>query len=196
MTWLSVLSSLLVAPSVIAVSAKVVLLDGTRIDGEASIDTKLGVVVTNSDNLSTNFGFSHIQSIRFNVSTNISETTSDLVFPRGWTNMDIGSVTRAGTARWENEQVTCLRSKWNSRARTHPWQVDSRSLVHCYGGTARIPEYDLSTLHLCGDLYIITCREKATWMAVQDIPVARMIHVDPASQAVGAAVVAFYSTLK
>src|SRR6185503_12437264 len=85
---------------------KVILLDGSRFDGEAGIDAKLGLVLTNSDNLITNWAFMNLQSVRFNVSSNISEASSNAAFPRGWTNADIGNTGRAGSARWENDQVT------------------------------------------------------------------------------------------
>src|SRR6266566_597547 len=68
-------------------------------------------------------------------------------------------------------------------ARSYPRQLDSRSLIHCHGRAARIPEDNLPAFHFLRDSHVVSGREEASRVAVEYIAVARPVHVDPAFQA-------------
>src|SRR5438034_7856612 len=70
--------------------------------------------------------------------------------------------------RWEKEKMAGGRRERDAHAGAHPGQFDPRSFVHRHSRAARITEDNLAAFDICWDLYVISGRNEASWMAVED----------------------------
>ena len=108
MKWLFVCIWIAVAPMLLALDARVRTSSGDTFEGEITIDSKLGLVITNAEIGLTNVPLSMVASALFNLSTQTpsNEAVSLATLPAGWTNQDIGYARVPGKVRYENGNFT------------------------------------------------------------------------------------------
>jgi len=118
MKWLFALLCVCLAPSLFAASARVVLKDGSQLEGDATLDARSGIILTNAQLGETNFDLSAIRSIRFHFANNTSEHSNIAgPFPTGWTNVDIGLAPISGSAKYQRDEWVL------SSSGTRVWQA-------------------------------------------------------------------------
>src|SRR5204863_1947570 len=109
MKWLFACLCLAAAPTLLATDARVRTSNGDIFEGEISIDSKLGLVITNAEIGSTNVPLPLLASAVFNLSAEKQTNRTaapPLNLPAGWTNQDIGRALPPGKTRSENDNFT------------------------------------------------------------------------------------------